>query len=129
MGLVKQGSGAGMGDTLPARTVSMGVLGCAGGQTTQSGFTRTPGPAVAVVAVVGSTCYGLTLRIYLGGGAGNAYHAYWARPTNCAESPKARGTALGWRAPGCGLGVKIPLGYGGTRSRDVLLRHVFLDGW
>ena len=25
--------------------------------------------------------------------------AYWARSTNCAESPKARGTALGWRHP------------------------------
>ena len=49
--------------------------GRVGGQATQSGSTRTPSPAVAVVAVVGSTGSGLTLRIYLGGGAGKAHHS------------------------------------------------------
>ena len=37
---------------------------------------------------MGGTCYGLTPRIYLGVGAGTT--AYWARPSNCAESPKER---------------------------------------
>ena len=66
------------------------LAGRVGGQATQSGSTRTPSPAVAVVAAVGSTCYGLTLRIYLGGGAGNADHSILGETDNCAES---RGTA------------------------------------
>jgi hypothetical protein len=49
--------------------------GRVGGQATQSGSTRTPSPAVAVVAAVGGTYNGLTPRIYLGGGAGNADHS------------------------------------------------------
>ncbi len=51
------------------------ATGCVGGQATQSGSTCIPSPAVAVVAAVGSTCYGLTYRTYLGGGAGNADHS------------------------------------------------------
>ena len=51
------------------------LAGRVGGQATQSGSTRTPCPAVAVVAAVGGTCFGLTPRIYLGGGAGNADHS------------------------------------------------------
>ena len=76
--------------------------GRVGGQATQSGSTRTPSPAVAVVAVVGSTGSGLTPRIYQDStweaALATLTTAYWARPTNCAESPKFR-TALGWRHP------------------------------
>ena len=85
-----------MGDTLPAptvRIVSAGVCpaGRVGGQATQSGSRRTPSPAVAVVAVVGSTGSGLTLRIYLGGGAGNADHSILG------ETDKLRGIPEGPR--------------------------------
>ena len=77
--------------------VSAGVCpaGRVGGQATQSGSTRTLSPAVAVVAVVGSTDSGLTLYIYLGGGAGNSDHSILGETTICAESPKG-GTAMGW---------------------------------
>ncbi len=70
-----------MGDTLltapTVRMFSAGLClaGRVGGQATQSGSTRTPCPAVAVVAAVGGTCFGLTPRICLGGGAGNADHS------------------------------------------------------
>ena len=55
-----QGGGAGMGDTLPFLLSAWfwaGVCpaGRVGGQATQSGSTRTPSPAVAVVAAVDST--------------------------------------------------------------------------
>ena len=65
--------------------------GRVGGQATQSGSTRTPSPAVAVVAAVGGTCYGLTPRIYLGGGAGNADHSILG------ETDKLRGIPEGPR--------------------------------
>jgi hypothetical protein len=65
--------------------------GRVGGQATQSGSTRTPSPAVAVVAVVGSTCYGLTPSIYPGGGAGNADHSILG------ETDKLRGIPEGQR--------------------------------
>jgi hypothetical protein len=73
--------------------VSAGVCpaGRVGGQATQSGSTRTPSPAVAVVAVVGSTGSGLTPRIYLGGGAGNADHSILG------ETDKLRGIPEGPR--------------------------------
>ncbi len=68
-------------------------LGGVGGQATQSesGSTRAPSPAVAVVAVVGSTCYGLPLRIYMGGGTGNADHSILG------ETDKLRGIPEGPR--------------------------------
>jgi hypothetical protein len=65
--------------------------GRVGGQATQSGSTRTLSPAVAVVAVVGSTCYGLTSSIYLGGSAGNADHSILG------ETDKLRGIPEGPR--------------------------------
>jgi hypothetical protein len=88
-----------MEDTLPLRTVRIGwarvcPVGRVGGQTTQSGSTRTPCPAVAIV---GSTGSGLTPRIYLGGGAGDADHSIMGETDS--ESPEARGTALSWRHP------------------------------
>ena len=67
--------------------------GRVGGQADQPGPTRTPSPAVAVVAAVGSICYGLpvTPRIYLGGGAGNADHSILG------ETDKLRGIPEGQR--------------------------------
>ncbi len=71
----KQGGASGV--LVLSAWVLAGVCPAGGvdGQATQSGSARTPSPAVAVVAAVGSTCYGLTLRIYLGGGAGKAHHS------------------------------------------------------
>ncbi len=82
-----------MGDTLPVRTVRMvlgGVCqaGRVGGQATHSGSTRTPSPAVVLVAAVGGTCYGLTPHIYLGGGAGNADHSMLGETVELREIPE-----------------------------------------
>jgi hypothetical protein len=55
--------------------------GRVGGQADQPGSTRTLSPSVH------------------GGDAGHVGTDIWARPSNCAETLKASGTALGWRHP------------------------------
>jgi len=49
--------------------------GRVGGQADQAGPTRTPSPAVAVVAMAGSSCPGMQPRTYLGVGAGSVDHS------------------------------------------------------
>jgi hypothetical protein len=84
-----------MGDTLPVRTVRMilggGVPGWPCGRAGHPVEIYTSSPAVAVVAVVGSTGSGLTPRIYLGGGAGNADRSIMG------ETDKLRGIPEGPR--------------------------------
>ena len=73
--------------------------GLVGGQDTQPGSTRNPSPAVAVVAR-GSSNSGLSTRIYLGGGAGNAAHSTDGPDLPVARNPlRPRDTAPGWRHP------------------------------
>ena len=112
-----------MGDSLPIPTVRMvwaGVCpaGLVGGQDTQPGSTRTPSPAVAVVAG-GSSSSGLSTRTYLGGGPGNAAHSTNGPDRQIARNPRRPAVPL-WggdipRAPGCSLGVTICWLWGDTQ--------------
>ena len=92
--------------------------GLVGGQDTQPGSTRTPSPAVAVVAG-GSSSSGLSARTYLGGGVGTAAHSTNGPDRQMARNPRRPAVPL-WggdipRAPGCSLGVTICWLWGDTQ--------------